>query len=224
MRSLSRSLPKVGLVGLLAWSAGLPAQAQLTGSCGPTSTSISGSLADFTNLINGNGNACQITDKLFSDFNTAGWGVFPGDTTIAISESGSAGITHSIVLSSSSGFNGSIPYNFNYKITRTGVETLDWWRPSSSSSLGSPDFNITWTTTNPAASASRNAGSGLSPQQFFTPGTDSTVVTTTLSSFADGPQSFQLTLFQTPGPLPVLGAGVAFGFSRKLRKRIKHSA
>lgn len=28
----------------------------------------------------------------------------------------------------------------------------------------------------------------------------------------------------TPGPLPILGAGAAFGFSRKLRKRIKASA
>ncbi|MEB3333429.1 MAG: hypothetical protein VKP70_00425 [Cyanobacteriota bacterium] len=27
--------------------------------------------------------------------------------------------------------------------------------------------------------------------------------------------------FQTPGPLPILGAGAAFGFSRKLRSRIK---
>lgn len=27
--------------------------------------------------------------------------------------------------------------------------------------------------------------------------------------------------FQTPGPLPILGAGAAFGFSRKLRHRIK---
>lgn len=27
--------------------------------------------------------------------------------------------------------------------------------------------------------------------------------------------------FQTPGPLPVLGAGAAFGFSRKLRTRLK---
>jgi hypothetical protein len=26
---------------------------------------------------------------------------------------------------------------------------------------------------------------------------------------------------QTPGPLPILGAGAAFGFSRKLRSRIK---
>jgi hypothetical protein len=28
---------------------------------------------------------------------------------------------------------------------------------------------------------------------------------------------------QTPGPLPILGAGAAFGFSRKLRSRIKAS-
>ena len=27
--------------------------------------------------------------------------------------------------------------------------------------------------------------------------------------------------YQTPGPLPILGAGAAFGFSRKLRGRIK---
>lgn len=31
--------------------------------------------------------------------------------------------------------------------------------------------------------------------------------------------SFQQT--QVPGPLPILGAGMAFGFSRKLRRRIK---
>jgi hypothetical protein len=37
----------------------------------------------------------------------------------------------------------------------------------------------------------------------------------------------QATLFTAPtaapGPLPALGAAAAFGFSRKLRKRIKHS-
>lgn len=31
------------------------------------------------------------------------------------------------------------------------------------------------------------------------------------------------TFHRTPGPLPVLGAGAAFGFSRKLRGRIKAS-
>jgi hypothetical protein len=40
---------------------------------------------------------------------------------------------------------------------------------------------------------------------------------TTVSQFTD-------TVFQqVPGPLPVLGAGAAFGFSRKLRKRIKQA-
>ena len=30
-------------------------------------------------------------------------------------------------------------------------------------------------------------------------------------------------VFKTPGPLPMLGAGAAFGFSRKLRSRVKAS-
>ncbi len=33
----------------------------------------------------------------------------------------------------------------------------------------------------------------------------------------------QATLYSAPGPLPLLGAGAAFGFSRKLRKRIQES-
>jgi hypothetical protein len=32
------------------------------------------------------------------------------------------------------------------------------------------------------------------------------------------------TFYATPGPLPLLGAGTAFGFSRRLRKRIKGAA
>jgi len=35
--------------------------------------------------------------------------------------------------------------------------------------------------------------------------------------------NYQNTFRQTPGPLPILGAGAAFGFSRKLRGRIKAS-
>jgi hypothetical protein len=33
-------------------------------------------------------------------------------------------------------------------------------------------------------------------------------------------QQFTDTIMQTPGPLPILGAGAAFGFSRKMRRRI----
>jgi hypothetical protein len=42
------------------------------------------------------------------------------------------------------------------------------------------------------------------------------------SAIAGGSYSAQLDVGETvPGPLPILGAGVAFGYSRKVRKRIK---
>jgi hypothetical protein len=51
--------------------------------------------------------------------------------------------------------------------------------------------------------------------------TDTYRVTNTggLNSFNNG-----FTQSDVPGPLPVVGAGMAFGFSRKLRSRIKASA
>jgi hypothetical protein len=43
----------------------------------------------------------------------------------------------------------------------------------------------------------------------------------TYSVNANGVLDTVTNTFQTPGPLPILGAGAAFGFSRKLRSRIK---
>lgn len=53
-----------------------------------------------------------------------------------------------------------------------------------------------------------------------------TSVELTYSNFVNNSPlpTFTNTITQTPGPLPILGAGAAFGFSRKLRKRIKQSA
>ena len=45
-------------------------------------------------------------------------------------------------------------------------------------------------------------------------------LTTLNNSFTQGDTSDE----RVPGPLPLLGAGAAFGFSRKLRSRIKGSA
>jgi hypothetical protein len=151
------------------------------------------------------------------------WANYPSDAQISLSESGSEGITHSITVASATGFNVTSGYNLNYTITKTGVQTLDWWRPSSASSLSNPNFDITWAATNPNATSSRDENSGLSSKNFFTPGTPTTDVTTVITPINDGPQSFSLTLFQTPGHLPIMGAGVAFGFSRRLRNRIKLS-
>ena len=48
-------------------------------------------------------------------------------------------------------------------------------------------------------------------------------ITDTWTTTTVGMDNF-LNIYQTPGPLPLLGAGAAFGFSRKLRGRIKASS
>lgn len=44
------------------------------------------------------------------------------------------------------------------------------------------------------------------------------------STGATGITQMTNSIYQSPGPLSILGAGTAFGFSRRLRSRIKHSA
>jgi hypothetical protein len=65
------------------------------------------------------------------------------------------------------------------------------------------------------------------PYQLFTVPYDSTSTTTDESlkagDYAGCPGSCKGAVVQTPGPLPLLGVGAAFGFSRNLRKRIKGS-
>lgn len=54
--------------------------------------------------------------------------------------------------------------------------------------------------------------------------TSDTTLVSTLSFPSGSVTSITQTITQTPGPLSILGAGTAFGFSRKLRRRIKLSA
>lgn len=59
---------------------------------------------------------------------------------------------------------------------------------------------------------------------FSAPDTDGLIfVKDTYSGLAGADLDNFINTVQTPGPLPVLGAGAAFGFSRKLRGRIKAS-
>lgn len=58
------------------------------------------------------------------------------------------------------------------------------------------------------------------PLVAFTPTAQIKVVDSYSGSSTAGLDNF-LNTVQTPGPLPILGAGAAFGFSRKLRGRIK---
>jgi hypothetical protein len=63
----------------------------------------------------------------------------------------------------------------------------------------------------------------------FTPSITSSTFSTTLTPSAGVIDQFTSRYIQSdptavPGPLPILGIGAAFGFSRKLRKRIKLAA
>jgi len=210
---------------LLAFSN--PAQAQYVG-CGTTNSS--GTLTDFAAFLAANAGQCAIGDKTYSGFNTGAWGSFPSDTTISISESGAGGITHSLVFSSAMGFNGP-SYQFDYTVALNGTAvpgtTFDFWRPGSTSSLASPDYTVLTSATNPSVTINRDETSGLSPITNFTAGTTTSNFSVAIATVPgnDGPQQLTQTLSQqVPGPLPILGAGAAFGFSRKLRNRIKASA
>jgi hypothetical protein len=51
--------------------------------------------------------------------------------------------------------------------------------------------------------------------------TNTLYITDTYTGTASAGLDNFINTYQTPGPLPILGAGAAFGFSRKLRSRIK---
>jgi hypothetical protein len=58
----------------------------------------------------------------------------------------------------------------------------------------------------------------------YSPTVVTTKITHTWSVASGGMNSFTSSIIQTPGPLPILGAGAGFAFSRKIRRRISASA
>ncbi len=58
----------------------------------------------------------------------------------------------------------------------------------------------------------------------YSPTVTTSKITTTWSVTSGGLNSFTSSIIQTPGPLPILGAGAAFAFSRKIRRRISVAA
>lgn len=227
MRFLQKTLAAAGLTAITVMAGATPSQAQQFSGCGTSSASgnIFGA-GGFLEFITTNG-SCAIGDKTYSNFNTSEWGNFPDDATISIAESGTGGLTHTITLASSNGFNSiagaATEYDFDYNIAVTSTNYLEKWRPGSTSSLFNQDWSLTTTATNPTTTINRDETSGLSPLSNFNPNATDSFFTNTLVAAAglDGVNAITQTVSQVPGPLPILGACAAFGFSRKLRARIK---
>ncbi len=136
--------------------------------------------------------------------------------------------------------NSSGSFSYNVAITPVGLAQGNTFWKAQSNVTGSTFTNgsfETTVTTNPAIVPATSGSSPLtnpSVDSFFGPGVTSALFTQSFT-VAGGPNaalvnSLGVTLTQrrpsteVPGPLPILGAGAAFGLSRKMRRRIKQVA
>jgi len=176
---------------------------------------------------------CFIDDKVFKNFtldpinpgSIAGiswnWGVVPG---VINNQYTLQGIRSS----------GLADFKFTYHVDITQPDFFfDRFRTSATTSIiDSPQFIKTLEQLTPSGPTITTAvGGGFSPVGTFTPNNLTSVIfQTQLSNTGAGAaaQNFTDTIIQrnprpmdeVPGPLPIVGAGMAFAYSRKLRGRI----
>jgi hypothetical protein len=185
----------------------------------------------YTTLVGLGANGCFIGDKVYSNF------VFTPVSGEAIPTMAPWGFTFSgsnHTLSASSLNYGTGKFNYSYQVSLynavPGQEFVNYRTQVGSSQTGTNTFSktletvATGTVTGPSTST---GGQGnVIP---FAPGELGTLYFSSMVDVTAGKidtlsdsltQKFGDTS-QVPGPLPILGAGAAFGFSRRLRKRIK---
>ena len=203
--------------------------------CNGTELSVSGSLDAFNKFLAANPTGCKLKDKIYSafeftsNFNTS-------TTQVQISQSSVNPLQHSIKLSDTTGFQPG-PYTFAYDIA---VDTTvaphfflkSWFTTSEAVDPFSSSYTLTTDTDKSSPTITI----------VFPPDLNSAILTAfeghptkarftnSLTAFTTGPNGFTNTVNQAekikevPGPLPLFGAAAAFGFSRKLRTRIKSIA
>jgi len=204
--------------------------------CNGSELSVVGTVRDFLNFSKDGENGCQVKDKLYS-FLPGAFANFDLDNTVLqITNSSFNPLQHNIKLSNGGGFQPG-PYNFDYNIAVVGDPGLfisDWF---ASAEPVDPDFSnytlVTDTNLTPSSSIIFPS-QAITAKRLFSGMPTSVDFTNRLTVVAGsaGPNGFTNTVTQArrhdidqvPGPLPILGAAAAFGFSRKLRARIKTMA
>ena len=189
--------------------------------------------------------ACVIGDKTYSDFVYTSNKLDPGTglynpindgDVFNFSQTGATGLTHNLNVNSANNW-ANANVMLNYKVTVTsGTNTLKNYSANITGDNGT-FWAMRLAATN-AASPSETPGFATlgqvatTPTKLFTAGTTTTDFMNDVLANAtgDGLTQFANRLNQelpppeVPGPLPLLGAGAAFGFSRKLRNRVKLAA
>lgn len=248
LRSSAATLTKLSLIGcatsLLYTS---PASAAGPGTVPVGCGTVSATFA----YGNANGSegvfSCQVGDKLLSTFGGNGdpttpggtgygmdWGVYDGQTAgFQFSKSG-VGDSFNLLFSQGTGILHSGNITIPISIIDPGY-TFEKMRVGSVMGLASGSPSVTATTVNSgdispvSITSTAGAESGFA---YFTPGLTSTAINIAWS-IQPGEQITQFTLSLdqraprvpgVPGPLPLIGAGAAFGFSRRLRSRVRQAA
>ena len=199
--------------------------------CNGSALSVSGTVTDFLNFSKDGVNGCQVIDKLYA-FQPGAFASFDADNTLLqIANSPVNPLSHIIKLSNASGFQpGPFKFDYNVSVVGPGLYIADWFASAEPSDPFASDYTLT---TDTDLTASQNVV--FPPNSITTklnfPGTPTSVNFTNLLNVTGttGPNGFTNTITQAPfppmnqvpGPLPILGAATAFGYSRKLRARIK---
>lgn len=185
----------------------------------------------------------SIGDKTYSDFSFTG---FAATDTVNVSEVGPVNPMHTLNLATSTGSWGIGTYTLSYKLKVKAPSTnvLSYYRNQVGSALfgtNTGTYQTSFSGLMPVMSTvpapvTANINAGPSPTAFFQLADTVTeaMFTNTLIVTEGGATVLDNTLVQegagggdpedVPGPLPLLGAGAAFGFSRRIRNRIKAAA
>jgi len=179
------------------------------------------------------GYTCTAGDKIYSNFSILSGGPSLEASGVTVSDNDP---NHTISFTGSFAA-GNSPFSFSYQMdllpafigirefhliktgaTTSATGTNAWTKTLSAVPVTSPGSVVST-----EASPGGESGTGS-----FSSGVTSAVFTSTLSVSSGEVTNFTDSLTQdrldrTPGPLPILGAGAAFGFSRKLRRRVSAS-
>jgi hypothetical protein len=181
-------------------------------------TCASGGLSAAT-LIGYGSIGCSIGDAIYYDFSFTGF----HHTSFGFSNVSSVDHIfggHSLALTT--------PASYNYKVKiAPGFPSLFYGYLADSS--GDFGFNATYALTAAGGGTVTSSNGNLSSPYIFYPSTPGPLaftgtITPAVGAFHSFSNTIVLEVPEVPGPLPLLGAGVAFGFSRKLRQRVKASS
>jgi hypothetical protein len=202
-----------------------PAQAALCS----TITNISGGPTGL-----GAGNSCNTAGGWIFTLNSfSGFGA-----TDALSFTGggiiTAPLTYGILQQAGSWTSANNPYTFNYSVTAPTPRLLSSYSSSLTSSVSGVEGGDagTWDVNGTPGAAMAVFSTPTSTNGFksYSTNLSSDTFSATLNVSTGQIQSVTSTIntrepsSAVPGPLPLLGAGAAFGFSRRLRNRVKLAA